>query len=98
MKKLWSLVERPKNCSAIKTRWVYKNELNNEGKVIRNKEKLVAQGYSQQKGIDYDKTFAPVSRLESICILLVFSFKCFKLYQMDIKNAFLNEIIHEEFL
>jgi hypothetical protein len=65
--------------------------------VVRNKSRLVAQGFSQKEGIDYEETFAPVARLEVIRILLAFSVdKGFKLYQMDVKNAFLNGVLEEE--
>jgi hypothetical protein len=61
---------------------------------VRNKARLVAQGYSQVEGLDFEKTFAPVARLEAIRILLAFTVsKGFKLYQMDVKNAFLNDVI-----
>jgi hypothetical protein len=61
------------------------------GEVVRNKSRLVAQGYSQKEGIDYEETFAPVAHLEAIRILLAFSVaKGFKLYQMDVKSVFLN--------
>ncbi|KAK9177703.1 hypothetical protein WN943_026892 [Citrus x changshan-huyou] len=67
------------------------------GVVVRNKAKLVAQAYNQEEGIDFDETFAPVARLESIRMLLAFAcHKDFILYQMDIKNAFLNGYIMEE--
>jgi hypothetical protein len=67
------------------------------GEVVRNKSRLVAQGYSQKEGIDYEETFAPVARLEAIRILLAFSVaKGFKLYQMDVKSAFLNGFLEEE--
>ncbi|GJT85009.1 retrovirus-related pol polyprotein from transposon TNT 1-94 [Tanacetum coccineum] len=78
------LVPLPKNQSVIGTKWVYRNKLDENGIVSVNKARLVAQGYNQQEGIDYDETYAPVSRLESIRILLAIS--CandFKLYQMD---------------
>jgi hypothetical protein len=65
--------------------------------VVRNKSRLVAQGYSQKEGIDYKETFAPVARLEAIRILLAFSVaKVFKLHQMDVKSAFLNGVLEEE--
>jgi hypothetical protein len=65
--------------------------------VVRNKARLVAQGYSQIEGIDFDETFAPVARLESIRILLSIAYHlCFKQYQMDLKSAFLNSILQEE--
>jgi hypothetical protein len=64
--------------------------------MVRNKSGLVAQGFSQKKGIDYEKTFAPVARLEAIRILLAFSVaKGFMLHQMDVKSAFLNSVLEE---
>jgi hypothetical protein len=64
--------------------------------VVRNKLRLVAQGYNQKEGIEYEETFAPVARLEVIRILLAFSMaKGFKLYQMDVKSAFLNGFLEE---
>jgi hypothetical protein len=64
---------------------------------VRNKARLIAQGYSQVEGLDFGETFAPISRLEAIRILLAFAmFKGFKLYQMDVKSAFLNGVIQEE--
>jgi hypothetical protein len=70
--KVWSLVERPRdtNHDVIGTKWIFKNKQYSNGQVIRNKARLVAQGYSQVEGVDYGETFAPVARLESICILL----------------------------
>jgi hypothetical protein len=65
--------------------------------VVRNKSRLVAQGYSQKEGVDYEETFAPVARIEAIRILLAFVVAIgFKLYQMDVKSAFLNGVIEEE--
>jgi hypothetical protein len=65
--------------------------------VVRNKSRLVAQGYSQKEGIDYEETFAPVARLEATRILLAFAAaKGFQLFQMDVKSAFLNGVIEEE--
>jgi transposase InsO family protein len=94
---VWTLVPAPQDQSVIGTRWVFRNKLDEEGKVIRNKARLVAQGYNQQEGIDYDETYAPVARLEAIRILLAYaSHKCFKLFQMDVKSAFLNGYLNEE--
>ncbi|GKC60115.1 copia protein [Tanacetum coccineum] len=81
----------------IGTKWVFKNKLDENGVVSRNKARLVAQGYNQQEGIDFDETYAPIARLESIRILLAYA--CandFKLFQMDIKSALLNVFINEE--
>jgi hypothetical protein len=76
---------------------VWKNKEREKGEVVRNKSRLVAQGFSQKEGIDYEETFAPVARLEAIRILLAFSVaKGFKLHQMDVKSAFLNGVLEEE--
>ncbi|GKD89690.1 copia protein [Tanacetum coccineum] len=81
----------------IGTKWVFRNKLDENGIVARNKARLVAQGYNQQEGIDYDETYAPVARLESIRILLAYACALyFKLFQMDVKSAFLNGFINEE--
>ncbi|GJR40205.1 retrovirus-related pol polyprotein from transposon TNT 1-94 [Tanacetum coccineum] len=81
----------------IGTKWVFKNKLDENGVVSRNKDRLVAQGYNQQEGIDFDETYGPVARLESIRILLAYAYAHdFKLYQMDVKSAFLNGFINEE--
>nr|GEU97340.1 retrovirus-related Pol polyprotein from transposon TNT 1-94 [Tanacetum cinerariifolium] len=81
----------------IGTTWVFKNKLDENGVVSRNKAKLLAQGYNQQEGIDYDETYAPVARLESIRILLAYACALdFKLFQMDVKSAFLNGFINEK--
>ncbi|NBI56464.1 hypothetical protein EIZ48_29055, partial [Photobacterium alginatilyticum] len=94
---VWTLVPRPHDKSIIGTKWVFRNKMDESGIVIRNKARLVAQGYNQEEGIDFDETYAPVARLEAIRILLAFaSFKGFKLYQTDVKSAFLNGFINEE--
>ena len=95
--KVWKLVPRPKDCkNVIGTKWVFKNKQDANGIVIRNKARLVAQGFSQVEGIDFGETFAPVARLESIRILLAYaSHHNFKLQQMDVKSAFLNGPINE---
>ncbi|KAL8116545.1 hypothetical protein AgCh_022897 [Apium graveolens] len=94
---VWELVPPPQDAKIIGTRWVFKNKKDEDGNIIRNKARLVAQGYNQQEGIDYDETYAPVARLEAIRILMVFAaHKKFKLYQMDVKSAFLNGYLKEE--
>ncbi|WVZ92853.1 hypothetical protein U9M48_038889 [Paspalum notatum var. saurae] len=94
---VWDLVEPPPNCRPIGTKWVFKNKQGENGMVVTNKARLVAQGFCQKEGIDYEKTFAPVARLEAIRILLAFvASKGFKLQQMDVKSAFLNGFIEEE--
>jgi hypothetical protein len=87
---VWSLVERPK-LNVVGTKWVFHNKQDEYGVVTRNKARLVAKGYSQVKGLNFDETFAPVARLESIHILLAYAtHHDFKLYQIDVKSAFLN--------
>ncbi|GJQ99846.1 putative ribonuclease H-like domain-containing protein [Tanacetum coccineum] len=81
----------------IGTKWVYRNKRDERGVVVRNKARLVAQGYTQEEGIDYDEVFAPVARIEAIRLFLAFaSFMGFIVYQMDVKSAFLYGTIDEE--
>nr|GEV66855.1 retrovirus-related Pol polyprotein from transposon TNT 1-94 [Tanacetum cinerariifolium] len=94
---VWELVPNPIDMTIIGTKWVYRNKLDENGIVTRNKSRLVAQGYNQQEGIDYDETYAPVARLESIRILIAYACALdFKLFQMDVKSAFLNGFINKE--
>nr|GFA88452.1 uncharacterized mitochondrial protein AtMg00810-like [Tanacetum cinerariifolium] len=95
--KVWRLVPRPKGKSVIKTKWIFKNKKDESSLVIRNKARLVAVGYSQQEGIDYDETFAHVARIESIRLFLAYAAqKDFTIFQMDVKIAFLNGILKEK--
>ncbi|KAJ9561594.1 hypothetical protein OSB04_006754 [Centaurea solstitialis] len=94
---VWLLVPRPRKRTIIGSMWIFRNKLDEIGTIIRNKARLVAQGYRQEEGIDYDETFAPVARLEAIRLFLAFAAHMnFKVYQMDIKNAFLNGKLNEE--
>jgi vacuolar-type H+-ATPase catalytic subunit A/Vma1 len=94
---VWDLVPKPEHKNIIGTKWVFRNKLNEQGEIVRNKTRLVAQGYSQQEGIDYFETFAPVARLEAIRLLLSYAVNHgIILYQMDVKSAFLNGVISEE--
>ncbi|GAA0160085.1 transmembrane signal receptor [Lithospermum erythrorhizon] len=94
---VWELVPRPKNHNVIGTKWIFKNKSDELGNVVRNKARLVAQGYTQVEGIDFEETFAPVARMEAIRLLLALACLLkFKLYQMDVKTAFLNDIFPEE--
>jgi hypothetical protein len=90
------LVPRP-NQNVVGTKWVLRNKRDEHGVVTRNKARLVAKGYSQVECFDFDETYAPVARLETIRILLAYAiYHGFKLYQMDVKSAFLNGPIKEE--
>ncbi|GKE41596.1 putative ribonuclease H-like domain-containing protein, partial [Tanacetum coccineum] len=97
LQKVWTLVDLPNGKRAIGTKWVYRNKKDERGIVIKNKARLVAQGYTQEEGIDYDEVFAPVARIEAIRLFLAYaSFKDFVVYQMDVKSAFLYGKIEEE--
>ncbi|GJX50510.1 putative reverse transcriptase, RNA-dependent DNA polymerase [Tanacetum coccineum] len=97
LQQVWTLVDLPHGKRAIGTKWVYRNKKDERGIVIRNKARLVAQGYTQEEGIDYDEVFAPVARIEAIRLFLAYaSFKDFVVYQMDVKSAFLYGKIEEE--
>jgi hypothetical protein len=80
---VWELVDPTPWCKPIRTKWVWKNKEGEKGEVVRNKSRLVAQGFSQKEGINYEETFALVA-------------KWFKLHQMDVKSAFLNGVSEEE--
>jgi hypothetical protein len=95
--RIWELIDPPVGCKPIGTKWVLNNKEGEKGEVVRNKSRLVAQGFSQKERIDYKETFAPVAHLEAIRILLDFSVaKGFKLHQVDVKSAFLNSVLEEE--
>ncbi|GJX73653.1 putative ribonuclease H-like domain-containing protein [Tanacetum coccineum] len=97
LQKVWTLVDLPKGKRAIGTRWVYRNKKDKRGIVVRNKARLVAQGYTQEEGIDYDEFFAPVARIEAIGLFFAYAlFMGFIVYQMDVKSAFLCGTIEEE--
>nr|GFA47300.1 hypothetical protein [Tanacetum cinerariifolium] len=92
-----TLVDLPNGKMAIRTKWVPRNKKDGRGIVIRNKERLVAQGYTQEEGIDYDDVFAPVARIEAISLFLAYaSFMRFLVYQMDVKSAFMYDTIEDE--
>jgi hypothetical protein len=93
---VWSLVPRPKQ-NVVGTKWVLHNKQDEHDVLTRNKARLVAKGYVQVTGLDFEETFALVARLESIRILLAYAAQhSFKLFQMDVKSAFLNGPIKEE--
>nr|GEU74498.1 hypothetical protein [Tanacetum cinerariifolium] len=89
-KQIWTLVDLPYGKRAIGTKWIYRNKIDERGIVVRNKERLVTQVYTQEEGIDYDEVFAPVARIEAIRLFLAYaSFKDFVVYQIDVKSAFM---------
>ncbi|GJW18238.1 putative ribonuclease H-like domain-containing protein [Tanacetum coccineum] len=95
--KVWTLVGQPYSKKAIGIKWVYRNKKDKRGIVVRNKVRLVAQGYKQEEGINYDEVFAHIARIEAIRLFLAYaSFMNFLVYQMDVKSAFLYGTIDEE--
>ena len=93
----WELVPRPIDKNVIGTKWLFRNKMNEQGEVVRNKRRLVCKGYSQQEGIDYEDTYALVARIEVVRIILAYATqKKFKVYQMDVKSTFLNGELQEE--
>ena len=91
------LVPKPYHANVIGNKGIFKKKIDEEGNITRNKAPLVAQGYTQVKGIYFNETFAPVSCLESLRLLMTFACTLrFKLYQMDINGVFLNGYLNEE--
>nr|GFC28384.1 retrovirus-related Pol polyprotein from transposon TNT 1-94 [Tanacetum cinerariifolium] len=88
---VWELVPRPDKVMVITLKWIYKVKLDELGGILKNKARLVARGYRQEEGIDFEESFALVARLESIRIFLAYAaHKNMVIYQMDVKTAFLN--------
>ncbi|GJX97089.1 retrovirus-related pol polyprotein from transposon TNT 1-94 [Tanacetum coccineum] len=94
---VWELVDKPFGKNVIKLKWLWKNKKDEDQTIIRNKARLVAKGYAQEEGIDFEEPFAPVARLETVRIFVVYVVhKSFPNYQMDMKMAFLNGPLKEE--
>ncbi|WVZ80167.1 hypothetical protein U9M48_027666 [Paspalum notatum var. saurae] len=92
---VWTLETKPKGARVDRTKWVFRNKQDDEGNIVKNKAKLVANGYSQVEEIDFEETFAPVARLEAIWFFLQYAIHHdMKLYKMDVKSAFLNRYIN----
>ncbi|GJX74119.1 retrovirus-related pol polyprotein from transposon TNT 1-94 [Tanacetum coccineum] len=94
---VWELVLCPDKVLLIKLEWIYKVKTDEFGRVLKNKARLVAQGFRQEEGIDFEESFAPVARIEAIRIFIAnASHKNMTIYQMDVKTAFLNGELKEE--
>lgn len=93
----WKLVKRPTNRKVIGVKWLFRTKLNPDGSINKHKARLVVKGYAQIFGVDFSDTFAPVARLDTIRLLLAIpAHKGWKVYQLDVKSAFLNGILEEE--
>ncbi|GJU24672.1 retrovirus-related pol polyprotein from transposon TNT 1-94 [Tanacetum coccineum] len=94
---VWELIECPIGRNIIKVKWIWKNKIDAENTVIQNKSHLVAKGYGQEDGIDFEESFAPVARLEVVRIFVAYAaHKNFPIFQMDVKTTFLNGPLKEE--
>ncbi|GKC46041.1 putative ribonuclease H-like domain-containing protein [Tanacetum coccineum] len=94
---LWELVPHPNNIKPLTLKWIFKNKLDEEQTIIKNKVRLVVRGYRQEEGIDFEESFAPVARIEAIRIFLAYAAnKSFTIYQMDVKIAFLHGSLKKE--
>ncbi|GJV57891.1 retrovirus-related pol polyprotein from transposon TNT 1-94 [Tanacetum coccineum] len=95
--KVWELIKKPFGKTVIKLKWLWKNKKDEENTVIYNKAQLVAKGYAQEAGIDFEESFAPVARLEAVWIFVAYAaYKSFPIYQINIKTAFLNGPLKEK--
>jgi len=93
----WMLVDRPTHKKVIGVKWIFKTKLNADGKINKHKARLVVKGYSQEAGIDFTETFAPVSRHEIMKLLLALAAQNgWYIFQLDVKSAFLNGVLNEE--
>ncbi|GJX07089.1 retrovirus-related pol polyprotein from transposon TNT 1-94 [Tanacetum coccineum] len=94
---VWELVPRPGGKNVIALKWLWKNKCDAEHIVVRNKSRLVAKGYKQEEGIDFEESFAPVARLEAVRMFIAFAaHRNITIFQMDVKTAFLNGPLKEE--
>lgn len=94
---VWDLVPHPQSKIVIDIIWFFHNKIDEHGIITRNKAILVAKGYNQAEGIDYEYTYAIVAHIKAIQLLLAFTcYLDFKLYHMDVKSAFLNKFINKE--
>nr|GEU29207.1 hypothetical protein [Tanacetum cinerariifolium] len=94
---VWELVDKPFGKTVIRLKWLWKNKKDKDQTVIRNKARLIANGYAQEEGIDFEESFSPVARLEAVRIFVAYAaHKSFPIYQMDVKTAFLNGPLKEE--
>lgn len=96
-KDTWQLADKPQDRKIIGVKWVSRTKLNTDGSINKHKARLVVKGYNQVFGVDFSETFAPVARLDTIRMLLALAaHKKWKIYQLDVKSAFLNSYLQDE--
>ena len=94
---VWEVVPRPKDRSVVGLRWIYKIKYAADGNIEKYKARFVAKGYAQKEGIDYEETFAPVTRYTSIRSVISLAAQMgWEIHQMDVKTTFLNGVLEEE--
>jgi hypothetical protein len=94
---VWEVVPKPKNEDVVSSKWIYKIKHATDGSIEKYKARIVARGFSQKEGIDYEETFVPIARYTSIRTIIALAAKMeWKLHQMDVKTTFLNGVIEEE--
>jgi hypothetical protein len=92
----WELVPRPKDKNVIGTKWVFRNKLNEDGQITKNKARLECKGYSQFEVLYFEENLSPIGRIELIRLILTYACsKRITIYQMDLKSSFLNEELEE---
>ena len=95
--KVWTLTDLPDDRRAIENKWIFKKKTDADGNITIYKAWLVAKGYRQVQGIDYDETFSPIAKLKSVRIMLaIAAYYVYEIWQMDVKTAFLNGYLKEE--
>nr|GFD20998.1 Gag-Pol polyprotein [Tanacetum cinerariifolium] len=94
---IWELVDRPLCTNVINLKWLWKNKRDEENTVIQNKSRLVAKGYAQKEGVDFEESFTPITRLEAVRLFIAYAaHKSLTVYQMDVKTVFLYDPMKEE--
>jgi hypothetical protein len=93
----WMLTTLPAGCNSIGVKWVYKTMYNEKGDIEKHRARLVAKGYTQKHGIDYNEVFAPVARWDTIrTILSIAAYNGWSVFQLDVKSAFLHGELAED--
>ena len=93
----WQLVERPRNRKVICVKWIFKKKLNPNRTICKHKARVVVKGYARQYGVDYQETFAPIVRYDTIKLILAFAYhSSWQIHQLHFKSTFLNGLLAEE--